>query len=540
MRRSLNRPCAGPSPPPTPDAPSRCGEPTAAAPRSGGDGPGENYASSELRTDVPRPNARPQKRDAASSLPRPETRGLTLSARASGPLLAATGIVGPLEARRTWGRGVVGSWGRAGGRRIASGFFVVLQGMMSLLGRSKVRGTTPRFPVRSLLCPTAQASFGCRALGRPGARRDPKRVVLPVSPAGAPSTLGNREQLREGRARRVDRAAGRTGKSRGSRGRGWSPMRTYRAVAVDGSSTRRPRGRGRGSRRVARVGLRAAGEASRGAVCLPRGAGAGGGQSVTAIASRPAPRPHGPLSLSSAPPPPKPSRPPRCAGEPSPEPLRTLLDWGEQLCLSRRRGPRLWTGPALRGWDARRACGCVGVRAGLVWGGSSAGRLPAILWGRLRTRFEVPVCGEAEGGSGWATCPEPHGQGPGERTLRSRFPITAAAQTEEERESGTACWPDRRRDLAGTALWPGVCPRRKLLPAARSPWRGASAVPCQPGGGEGVTSSSPDGSLSGEGFSCSADRCPWQVRRGRGAFPWRNVSVRSPAPGMLDPRGRCR
>lgn len=223
MRRSLNRPCAGPSPPPTPDAPSRCGEPTAAAPRSGGDGPGENYASSELRTDVPHPNARPQKRDAASSFPRPETRGLTLLARASGPLLAATGIVGPLEARRTWGRGVVGSWGRAGGRRIASGFFVVLQRMMSLLGRSKVRGTKPRFPVRSLLCPTAQASFGCRALGRPGARRDPKRVVLPVSPAGAPFTLGNREQLREGRARRVDRAAGRTGKSRGSRGRGWSP-----------------------------------------------------------------------------------------------------------------------------------------------------------------------------------------------------------------------------------------------------------------------------------------------------------------------------
>lgn len=101
-------------------------------------------------------------------------------------------------------------WGRAGGRRIASGFFVILQRMMSLLGWSKVRGTKPRFPVHSLLCPTAQASFGCRALGRPGARRDPKRVVLPVSPAGAPSTLGNREQLREGRARRVDRAAGRT------------------------------------------------------------------------------------------------------------------------------------------------------------------------------------------------------------------------------------------------------------------------------------------------------------------------------------------
>lgn len=61
------------------------------------------------------------------------------------------------------------------------------------------------------------------------------------------------------------------------------------------------------------------------------GRGAGGGQSGTAIASRPAPRPHGLLSLSSAPPPPKPSRPPRCAGEPSPEPLRTLLDWGEHL-----------------------------------------------------------------------------------------------------------------------------------------------------------------------------------------------------------------
>lgn len=83
------------------------------SPRSGGDGPGENYASSELRTDVPHPNARPQKRDAASSLPRPETRGLTLSARASGPLLAATGIIGPLEARRMWGCGVVGPCGWA-------------------------------------------------------------------------------------------------------------------------------------------------------------------------------------------------------------------------------------------------------------------------------------------------------------------------------------------------------------------------------------------------------------------------------------------
>lgn len=36
-----------------------------------------------------------------------------LSARASGPLLAATGIVGPLEARRTWGREVVGPCGWA-------------------------------------------------------------------------------------------------------------------------------------------------------------------------------------------------------------------------------------------------------------------------------------------------------------------------------------------------------------------------------------------------------------------------------------------
>lgn len=409
-----------------------------------------------------------------------------------------------------------------------------------MLGRSKVRGTKPRFPVRSLLCPTAQASFGCRALGRPGARRDPKRVVLPVSPAGAPSTLGNREQLREGRASRVDRAAGRTGKSRGSRGHGWSPMRTYRAVAVDGSSTRRPRGRGRGSRRVARVGLRAAGEASRGAVCLPRGAG--GRRRSVGHSDR----------VQTCPPSPWSPQPQLC-----PSPSETL----EAAPLCRRAFARAAPDPA--------GLGRAAVSITMPWTASLDGAgpaglgCPACLWpcwgaggarlGRLVCRAPAcrplgapphatrgPCVRRSRGRVGVGHLPRASRPGAGGKDAQVQVPHYGGCSDRRERESETACWPDRRRDLAGTALWPGICPRRKLLPAARSPWRGASAVPCQPGGGEGVTSSSPDGSLSGEGFSCSADRCPWQVRRGRGAFPWRNVSVRSPAPGMLDARGRCR